>query len=182
MGKLDASEVKADIFIRDAVVAEAEASRIAGDDGGDVTDDEEDLKADPVERKLKEKARTYEDMTGFESSKDDGPGVAQNKSDQLEKWKKEADKKSNEKGEATMEAATSYFKKMPTKKELRELEKKKSGGWFKAKAVVKSGGFAQGRAGGGDGNSLKNRKQNVAAAAGKPKAEDIGSISLARGK
>jgi len=209
--KLDASEVKADIFIRDAVVAEAEVSRIAGDDVGDVIEDEEDLTADPVERKLKEKARTYEDMTGFESSKDDGPGVAGNKSDQLEKWKKEADNKSNEKAEATMEAATSYFKKMPTKKELRELEKKKlnnvpqsthqkeavpgpeaeaegaekpkkTGGWFKAKAVVKSGGFSQGRAGGGDGNSLKNRKQNVAAAAGKPKAEDIGSISLARGK
>ena len=41
--KLDASEIKGDIFIRDAVVAEAEVSRITGDDVGDELEEDEDL-------------------------------------------------------------------------------------------------------------------------------------------
>jgi len=213
--KLDASEMKADIFIRDAVVAEAEVSRITGDDVGDELEEDEDSTGalsfnEP--KKKKEKPREHEDMTGFESCKTDGPGTATGgQADQLEKWKADADRAQNDKAEKTMEAATSYFKKMPTKKELRELEKKKlnnvpqaapketvkleepkegdegdaskkAGGWFRAKAVVKGGVFQKGRAGGADGNSLKNRKQNVAAANSKGKGEDIGTISLARGK
>merc|ERR1712195_49620 len=198
--KLDASEIKGDIFIRDAV--------------GDELEEDEDLTGSSSfnePKKKKEKAREHEDMTGFESCKTDGPGTAVGgQADQLEKWKKDADIAQNEKAEKTMEAATSYFKKMPTKKELREMEKKKpnnvpqavaketvkleepkegeedapkkAGGWFRAKTAVKGGAFQKGRVGGADGNSLKNRKQNVAAANNKGKGEDIGTISLARGK
>jgi len=212
--KLDASEIKGDIFIRDAIVAETEVSRITGDAVGDELEEDEDLTGSSSfnePKKKKEKAREHEDMTGFESCKTDGPGTAVGgQADQLEKWKKDADIAQNEKAEKTMEAATSYFKKMPTKKELREMEKKKlnnvpqavaketvkleepkegeedapkkAGGWFRAKTAVKGGAFQKGRVGGADGNSLKNRKQNVAAANNKGKGEDIGTISLARGK
>merc|ERR1712166_1083638 len=139
--KLDASEIKGDIFIRDAIVAETEVSRITGDAVGDELEEDEDL-------------------TGSSSF------------NEMEK------KKLNNVPQAVAKETV----KLEEPKEGEEDAPKKAGGWFRAKTAVKGGAFQKGRVGGADGNSLKNRKQNVAAANNKGKGEDIGTISLARGK
>merc|ERR1712216_1088268 len=121
--KLDKAEAEEDIHVRDAVLAENEVLRIEGKQVEDFEDEEEIIHDETgVERRVRKKKpeqpKEFDDVTGFEVDENSSVGQAE----QLEKWKEEAQRAQEEKTENVMHEATHYVKKIPTKKEMRQMD------------------------------------------------------------
>lgn len=193
--KLDKTEAEEDIHVRDAVLAENEVLRIEGKQVDDFEDEEEIIHDETgVERRVRKKKpeqpKEFDDVTGFEVDENSGVGQAE----QLEKWKEEAQRAQEEKTENVMHEATHYVKKIPTKKEMRQMDAKKveeaqaggapgepkKSGWGKVRGAVKStAAFAQGRANKQEDAFKKKKPTDLKK---KPVGDDMGSFTINRKK
>ena len=195
--KLDKADAAEDIHVRDAVMAENEVLKL---EGKYVESEEEEEYVDDTtgETKVKKKKKFRRAKPGEEGVAADMTGFAvdENAISEFEKLKERERDELDEKTESVMHAATNYVKKIPTKKEMREAEKRanaakdggkvgrssqedgaapKKPGWGAVRNAVK-GGFTQGRAGAEGGKKRAAAKQN------KPVSDEFGSFTVNRGK
>jgi len=196
--KLDKADAAGDVHVRDAINAENEVLKI---EGKYVESEEEEEYVDEAtgETKIKKTKKKRKakgdgssgatgDMTGFETYDE---SVA---TSEVDKVKEQERMVMDEKNESVMNAATNYVKKIPTKKEMREADKKqnkvdrssqedgaapgggaKKTGWGAVRKAAGGGAFVQGRAGQDSGKRAGAKKK-------KEVSEDMGSFTVNRSK